>query len=167
MTGAGTGRGGRSRAASGAVLAGLVALCVAGGAASGLASPPGDWYASLAKPSWTPPGWLFGPVWTALYAMMGVAAWRLWRARGRTSGADGALVLFGTQLALNFAWTPVFFGMRAPGAALAVIVVLWALIAATIAASWRVDRAAGVLLVPYLAWVTFATALNAAIWRLN
>lgn len=167
MTRAGTASVARSVTASGAALAGCIALCVVGGAASGLATPPGDWYASLAKPSWTPPGWLFGPVWTVLYAMMGVAAWRLWRARGRTPGAGRALVLFGAQLACNFAWTPVFFGMRAPGASLAVIVVLWALIAATIAASWRVDRAAGVLLMPYLAWVSFATALNAAIWRLN
>ncbi len=167
MRRAGSEHGARSGTASGAALAGCIALCVVGGAASGLATPPGDWYASLAKPSWARPGWLFGPVWTALYAMMGVSAWRLWRMLGRAPGAGRSLVLFGAQLAFNFAWTPVFFGMRAPGAALAVIVVLWAFIAATIASSWRVDRAAGGLLVPYLAWVTFATALNAAIWRIN
>ena len=129
---------------------------------------PGDWYASLAKPAWTPPTWVFGPAWTILYAMMAVAAWRLWRRLGaRPRESRRALVLFAVQLALNLSWTPVFFGMQRPDLALVVILVLWAAIAATIVAAWKACKTAAALLVPYLAWVTFATALNAAIWRLN
>jgi tryptophan-rich sensory protein len=129
---------------------------------------PGDWYASLAKPDWTPPTWVFGPAWTILYAMMALAAWRLWRRRHtRPRESRRALALFAVQLALNLAWTPVFFGMQRPDLALAVILLLWAAIAATIVAAWRACRTAAALLVPYLAWVTFATALNMAIWRLN
>ncbi len=143
-------------------LVAFIAACVGGGALSGLATPPGDWYASLAKPSWTPPGWLFGPVWTVLYALMAIAGWRLWSLR-----SSRALVAFLQQLVLNLAWTPVFFGLRSPGAALCVIVVLLGAIAATIVLAWRVDRVASVLLWPYLAWVAFATALNAAIFLMN
>ena len=129
---------------------------------------PGDWYASLAKPAWTPPTWVFGPAWTILYAMMAVAAWRLWRRLGaRPRESRRALVLFAVQLALNLSWTPVFFGMQRPDLALVVILVLWLAIAATIVAAWKACKTAAALLVPYLAWVTFATALNAAIWRLN
>lgn len=149
-----------------AMLVSSLVLCIGGGAASGLATPPGDWYASLAKPSWTPPGWLFGPVWTVLYAAMGVSAWLLWRRR-RQPGARRALACFGTQLALNFAWTPVFFGLHCPGLAAVIIVALLAMIVATVAASWRVSRAASLLLVPYVAWVGFASCLNIAIWFLN
>ena len=147
-------------------LAAFLVLCIVGGAASGLASPPGEWYASLAKPSWNPPNWIFGPVWTVLYAMIGVAGWRLWTRRAASAGMR-ALQAFAAQLALNFAWTPAFFGLQRPGLALAVIVALLGAIAATIALSWRTDRVAAVLLMPYMAWVSFATALNAAIWRLN
>lgn len=129
---------------------------------------PGDWYASLAKPAWTPPTWVFGPAWTILYAMMAVAAWRLWRRLGaRPRESRRALVLFAVQLALNLSWTPVFFGMQRPDLALVVILFLWVAIAATIVAAWKACKTAAALLVPYLAWVTFATALNAAIWRLN
>jgi tryptophan-rich sensory protein len=129
---------------------------------------PGDWYASLAKPDWTPPTWVFGPAWTILYAMMALAAWRLWRRRHACPRESRrALALFAVQLALNLAWTPVFFGMQRPDLALAVILLLWAAIAATIVAAWKACRTAAALLVPYLAWVTFATALNMAIWRLN
>lgn len=148
------------------MLIALLVLCVGGGAASGLATPPGEWYASLAKPSWTPPGWLFGPVWTLLYASMAVSAWLLWRRRAQP-GAWRALACFGVQLALNLAWTPVFFGMHRPGLAAVVIVVLLAMIAATVATAWRVSRAAALLLFPYLAWVAFASCLNIAIWLLN
>jgi tryptophan-rich sensory protein len=154
-----------ARGSVGAFVA-FIVLCIAGGLASGLASPPGEWYASLAKPSWTPPGWLFGPVWTVLYAMIGVAGWRLWRSR-RVPGAGAALGAWSVQLALNFAWTPVFFGLRAPAAALAIILVLLASILATVALAWRVDRPSSLLLLPYTAWVCFATALNAAIVQLN
>jgi tryptophan-rich sensory protein len=136
-------------------LAAFLVLCIVGGAASGLASPPGEWYASLAKPSWNPPNWIFGPVWTVLYAMIGVAGWRLWRRRAASAGMR-ALQAFAAQLALNFAWTPAFFGLQRPGLALAVIVALLGAIAATIALSWRTDRVAAVLLMPYMAWVSFA-----------
>jgi len=135
-------------------------------AAAGAFSPPGDWYETLAKPSWTPPGWLFGPVWTALYAMIGVSAWLVWRDHG-SDAIRWALVLWGVQLALNAAWSPVFFGMHQPGAAAVIIVAMWCAILATIVAFWPLQRAASLLLVPYLLWVTFATALNVSIWRLN
>ena len=149
-------------------LAAFVVVCLGGGAASGLATPPGEWYASLAKPAWTPPPWVFGPAWTALYLMMAVSGWRLWRRRdARPRESRVALVLFAVQLALNFLWTPVFFGLQAPGPALAVIFLLFVAIAATILAAWRACRTAAALLVPYLAWVAFASALNAAIWRMN
>ncbi len=127
---------------------------------------PGAWYAELDKPSWNPPSWVFGPVWTALYATMGVSAWLVWRERG-LSGARGALTLFDVQLALNAAWSWLFFGLQRPGLAFAEIVALWLAIVATLAAFARHSRPAAWLLSPYLAWVTFAAALNFAIWRLN
>ena len=144
----------------------LVLLCVIGGAASGLATPPDGWYWKLAKPSWTPPPWLFGPVWTLLYTLMGVSAWMLWRRRAKPGGRI-ALSLFFTQLALNFGWTPMFFGLHALGLAFVEITALWIAIVATIATGWRVHRTAAALMLPYLAWVSFASALNFAIWRLN
>jgi len=125
-----------------------------------------EWYPSLAKPSWNPPNWIFGPVWSTLFAMMAVSAWLLWEQRERT-GAHRALGLFALQLALNFAWSGIFFGVRQPGWALVEIVVLWVAIAATIAASWSVDRRASALLIPYLGWVAFASFLNLTLWRLN
>jgi len=124
------------------------------------------WYATLQKPSWNPPAWVFGPVWTALYLLMGVAAWLVWRAVGWPAARRG-LGLFAVQLALNAVWSPIFFGLRSPGWAFADIVALWATIVATMAAFWRLRPAAGALLVPYLLWVTFAAALNGTIWRLN
>jgi translocator protein len=151
------------RAAAGLVA--WVALCF-GAAAVGSQFPPGAWYQALAKPAWNPPSWVFGPVWTALYAMMGVAAWMVWRERG-FAGARLALGLFLAQLGLNALWSWLFFGLRRPGLALAEIVALWLLIAATIAAFRPVRRAAALLLAPYLAWVTFAAALNYTLWRLN
>lgn len=137
-----------------------------GGAASGLATPPGAWYAGLAKPGWTPPSWVFGPVWTMLYLMIGVSGWLLWSNR-RAPGGRAVLALFVIQLALNFAWTPVFFGLQAPGPAFAVIVLLLACIVTTIGFAWRMRRAAALLLMPYAAWVAFASALNFALWRMN
>jgi translocator protein len=123
-----------------------------------------SWYLELRRPAWAPPGWLFGPVWTALYLLMGVAAWRVWR----RAGFDGAaLPLFLVQLALNAAWSWLFFGLRRPDLAFAEIVVLWLLILATLRAFLKVDRPAGWLLAPYLAWVTYAAALNFALWRMN
>ncbi|WP_128477522.1 TspO/MBR family protein [Halorussus pelagicus] len=124
------------------------------------------WYPTLAKPAFTPPSWLFGPVWTTLYLLMGVALYLVWRSddgRPRTV----ALALFGAQLVLNAAWTMVFFGAQAIFGGLVVILVLLATILATIGAFARIDRRAAALLVPYLLWVGFATALNLQIWRLN
>lgn len=126
---------------------------------------PGEWYAGLDKPSWNPPSWVFGPVWTTLYIMMGIAAWLVWDRHRRA--ARTALMLFVVQLAVNAAWSWLFFGVESPGLALADIVLLWVLIVATTVAFWRLRTVAGVLLLPYLAWVTFATALNFQIWRLN
>jgi len=127
---------------------------------------PGEWYASLKKPAWNPPGWVFGPVWTSLYTMMAVAAWLVWR-RGGFVVQRRPLTLFLVQLALNAAWTPVFFGLRRPGLAFAEIVLLWLAILLTIRAFWPVTRAAAGLLAPYLAWVSFASLLNFTLWRLN
>lgn len=124
---------------------------------------PGPWYAGLAKPSWMPPNWLFGPVWGVLYLMIAVAGWLVWR----TQGAGAALGLWGAQLALNGLWSPVMFGAHSIGLALAVIVAMWLVIAAFIAVSWRPVRWAALLFLPYFAWVSYATALNFAIWRLN
>ena len=154
------------RRSSHAALLAFCVLCVVGGAASGLATPPGAWYQSLAKPSWTPPPWLFGPVWTVLYIMIGIAGWMIWSGRAAPRGRV-AVTLFAVQLALNFAWTPVFFGLRTPGPAFALILTLLACIIATILASWRHERMAALLLLPYAAWVSFASALNFALWRLN
>ena len=137
-----------------------------GAAAMGGLFMPGEWYASLKKPSWNPPGWIFGPVWTALYTMMAVAAWLVWR-QGGWGKRRKALLIFLAQLALNAVWTPLFFGLHQPGVAFAEIVLLWLAIAATIAAFRSVSRVAAWLLAPYLAWVNFATVLNFALWRLN
>ena len=126
---------------------------------------PGEWYAGLEKPSWNPPSWVFGPVWTTLYVLMGVASWLVWdRHRG---AAQAALTLFVVQLIANALWSWLFFGIQSPFLAFIDIVVLWLLIVATTIAFWRLRPIAGALLLPYLAWVTFATALNFAIWRLN
>jgi benzodiazapine receptor len=123
-----------------------------------------NWYASLAKPSFTPPNAVFGPVWTILYLMMAVAVWRI---GGGDPARKRAVVLFAVQLALNAIWSPVFFGLEMPGLGLAVIVALLVSLAATVVVFWRIDRAAGLLLAPYLLWVCYATALNAAIVVLN
>lgn len=146
-------------------LGGWLLLCFAAAAMGGLFMP-GEWYASLKKPSWNPPGWIFGPVWTALYTMMAVAAWLVWK-RGGFSAQRRALALFLAQLALNAVWTPLFFGLHRPGVAFAEILLLWLAIAATLTAFRPVSRVAAWLLAPYLAWVSFAAALNYALWRLN
>jgi len=125
------------------------------------------WYPTLAKPGFTPPNWLFAPVWTLLYAMMGVAAFLVWRCGAHRRRVRAALVAFGAQLALNAGWSFAFFGARSPVLGLVVIVLLWGLLAWTIDRFFRVRPVAGWLLVPYLLWVTYALALNAAIWRLN
>ena len=151
-----------------AMLALFLAITLAAGAVGGWATAGSvtTWYPTLHKPSWNPPPWVFAPVWTVLYLMMGTAAWLVWRKLGWSRGA-APLGIFAVQLALNAAWSPLFFGMRSPAAALVDIVLLWAALAATIVAFRRAVPLAGALLVPYLLWVSFATALNFAIWRLN
>lgn len=121
------------------------------------------YYQRLSKPGWAPPSGVFGPVWTVLYAMIGTAAWLV----SERAGSDRALRLWGLQLALNAAWTPLFFGARARGLALVEIAVMWVAIAATTASFLSRRRLAGALMVPYLAWVTFATALTYEVWRRN
>jgi tryptophan-rich sensory protein len=135
-------------------------------AAVGRLFGPGSWYASIAKPAWTPPGWVFGPVWTVLYALIGIAGWLAWEA---SAGKPRLLpfAVFAAQLVLNGLWSWLFFGLRRPDLALVDIVLMLALIGANLALFARLRGVAGALLVPYLLWVAFATALNAAIWRLN
>lgn len=119
------------------------------------------WYGSLERPGWTPPSWVFGPVWTLLYLLMGIAAWRVWAAHGfGDRGARRALVLFLAHLLLNAAWTWIFFGMHLLTAAAVEIVVLWAAIVALVVLFFRLDRAAGALLLPYLLWVSYAATLS-------
>jgi benzodiazapine receptor len=148
-------------------LAAWIAVSLAAGAAGAIASANApSFYNQLVKPAWAPPPWLFGPVWTALYVLMGFAAWLVWH-RGPDPIVRRALRLFGLQLLLNALWTWIFFAWRSGGLALADILILWLLILATLASFWRVRPVAGALLLPYLAWVTFATALNAALWIAN
>ena len=144
-----------------------ILVSLAAGGVGGVASVNArDFYARLDQPAWAPPGWLFGPVWTTLYVMMGVAAWLVWRSRG-WDGASLALTLFLVQLVLNALWTWLFFAWHNGALALADIVALLLLIVATIVAFAPVSRWAAVLLVPYLCWVAFATALTASVWTRN
>jgi tryptophan-rich sensory protein len=145
-----------------------VAVCYSAGVVGSRFTGPAvaGWYGDVNKPSWTPPNSLFGPVWSALYLMMGLAAWLVWRKAG-FSGAPGAMLLFGLQLIANAAWSGIFFGLRRFDLGFLEIVVLWALILVTVIAFWRHDARAAMLLLPYLAWVSYASALNFAIWRLN
>ena len=146
-------------------LIGWSALCFSA-ASLGAVFMPGEWYATIRKPSWNPPGWIFGPVWSALYAMMAVAAWLVWK-RGGFAAQRRPLALFLAQLVLNAAWTPLFFGLHWPGIAFAEITLLWLAIAATLATFRHVSHPAAWLLAPYLAWVSFAAALNFVLWRMN
>lgn len=151
------------------VLAGLVAICLGAGALGSFAVtlPPTGWYAALAKPSWTPASWLFGPVWTFLYALMAVAAWLVWKKDARFSGVRAALVLFAAQLALNALWPFLFFGLQSPGTALIGNAALWLTVALTTYAFFNLSRTAGVLMLVYLLWTSFAAILNLTVWRLN
>lgn len=128
-------------------------------------SLPG-WYAALTKPSWTPPAWVFGPVWSALYLAMAIAAWLVWRRSG-FSAARGALTLFAAQLVLNVCWSAIFFGAHSPGLAFAEILLLWLMILGATMAFRPLSRLAAWLMVPYLIWVAFAATLNYSIWQLN
>ncbi len=127
---------------------------------------PGIWYQALAKPAWTPPSWVFAPVWTILYTTMGLAAWLVWR-QGSIAAAGLPLSVFVLQLILNGLWTWIFFGQRNIGLAFAEIVILWILILITLILFWKRQALAGIMLLPYLVWVGFAALLNYAIWRLN
>lgn len=132
-------------------------------ASTGLLFRPGDWYAGLQKPNWTPPNWLFGPAWTVLYVMIAFAGWLVWR----TDASPVLVGLWVLQLLLNGLWSFLFFGRRRMDLAFVDIGALWLAIAAFVVAAWPVSQTAGLLFVPYLAWVSFAAALNAAVWRLN
>ena len=148
-------------------LAGWLAVTFAAGAVGGIASARApEFYASLERPAWAPPASLFGPVWSALYLLIGIAAWLVWRERG-FGGAMTALLLFLLQLVLNAAWTWIFFAWRQGGIALGEIVALWIVIALTMMAFFRVRPLAGALMVPYLGWVTYAAALTTALWQRN
>lgn len=139
------------------------AAAAIGGAASAQA---GTFYQQLSLPAWAPPGWLFAPVWSALYFLMGIAAWLVWKRHG--FGAAGTeLALYVAQLVANALWTWLFFAWRLAGLAFAEILILWCLVFFMVATFWRIHRLAGALLMPYLAWLSFAAALNYAIWRLN
>jgi benzodiazapine receptor len=158
----------RSRLADIVALVLFVALCLGIGAlgASVTATSVDTWYAGLVKPSFNPPDEVFGPVWTVLYILMGVAAWRVWRSADRDT-TRGPLTLFALQLAINLGWTVVFFGLHKIASAVATIVVLDVAVLVTMLAFRSVDRLAALLMLPYVAWVAFATVLNVAIWRLN
>jgi len=144
----------------------FVAVCFAAPGVGQFFGGPGQWYRELHKPEFTPPGWVFGPVWTALYICMGLAAWLVWRKIGFTRGAI-PLSLFAVQLILNAVWTPLFFGLQNPALAFADIVALWVAVVLTTVSFFRVSSAAGWLMTPYLAWGTFAAVLNFTIWQMN
>ncbi len=137
------------------------------GALGAIASTNADtFYVQLTRPGWAPPSWLFGPVWTFLYTLMGIAAWLVWRERG-FRGAQPALALFLVHLVFNALWSWLFFAWQRGALAFAEIIILLLLIVATIAAFWRVKPLAAALLVPYLLWVAYAAALTYALWRAN
>jgi len=144
-------------------------LACYGAAAIGGLSTSGavrDWYPTLATPSWNPPAWVFGPVWTVLYGIMAVSVWLIWLKR-HVRPVAAPIILFAVQLALNAAWSPLFFGLHRVGLAFADIILLWLALVVTVYVFLKQRPAAGLLLVPYLLWVSFAAALNFAIWRLN
>lgn len=151
-------------------IVGLLVWLVIVGAAAALGSIASvqapEFYRELTRPEWAPPGWLFGPVWTTLYLMMAIAAWLVWRERG-AHHARAALTLFLGQLALNALWSWLFFAWRQGLWSFVDILLLLALIVATVIAFWRIRPLAGALLLPYLAWVSFAAVLNFTTWRLN
>lgn len=146
-----------------------LALCLGIGITAGFATAPEipTWYASLAKPAWTPPRWMFAPVWSLLYVLMAVSLWRLWDRTVPSPARREALIFFFIQLALNAAWSPVFFLLHDTLIALGIIIALVVSILGTIVTSGRVDRGAAWLLMPYLGWVAYATTLNAGIVAMN
>ena len=149
-------------------LAVFIAICLGAGGLGAIATTPeiDGWYGTLAKPTWNPPDSVFGPVWTSLFELMGIAAWLVWKPDGFKTAAV-PMTLFAVQLVLNVSWSWIFFGMHQPGWAFVEIVILWLAIVAATVAFFRSSQIAGWLMVPYLAWVSFAAVLNFTIWRLN
>ena len=149
-------------------LVAFIILCLAVSSVGGAitATSVDTWYQTLEKPSFNPPDWVFAPVWTALYILMGLAAWRIWRFRSIANTVK-ALSIFGVQLGLNLSWSILFFGLQRVDLALIEIFILLATIVLNAILFWRIDRLAGLIFVPYVLWVTFATILNASIWLLN
>lgn len=145
-----------------------LALCVATSGIGALASVNArSFYAELVQPAWAPPGWVFGPVWSALFLAMAVSAWLIWRIPAESKARSVALGLFVIQLVANALWSWLFFAWHLGGVAFAEVLLLWLLIACTLVAFWRLKAVAGLLLLPYLAWVTFASVLNYTLWQLN
>lgn len=146
----------------------FLVVCLGAGGLGAIATTPEieGWYQTVAKPSWNPPNNIFGPVWTTLFVMMAISGWLVWQASNEHK-VKAPLTLFGTQLVLNIAWSWIFFGMHQPGWAFVEILVLWLAIAATAKSFFGISKLAGGLLVPYLGWVSFASVLNFAIWRMN
>jgi tryptophan-rich sensory protein len=158
----------RSKLAQGLGLVGwLAAVSIAAGTGAIASVDAAGFYTQLVRPAWAPPASAFGQVWTVLYVLMGISAWLVWRAQGDRRAKSSALAIFVVQLAANALWSWLFFAWRLGGLAFAEVLVLLALIAATVAAFWRISRAAGVMMLPYLAWVCLATALTWAVWRSN
>ncbi|MFN7163949.1 MAG: TspO/MBR family protein [Hyphomonas sp.] len=143
----------------------LFVLANLAAASSGAIFRPGAWYAALSKPPWTPPNWAFPVTWSVLFVLNAVAGWLVWLTGG--AGAAGALALYGVSLAINASWSGVFFGARRMGLGFVIVVMLWLSIAAVMAAFAPISAVAAGMLVPYLAWVTIASALNLRVWQLN
>jgi tryptophan-rich sensory protein len=158
----------RSRVASTVALLAFVLLTIGAGATVGMLFPPDEWFESLAKPTWNPPGWLFGPVWTTLYVMIGLSAWLVWR-EPRVSESERRVAwgLFALQAVLNLGWTPLFFGLHRPGLAFLDISLLWLTLIWMTLRFGKIKPLAGYLLVPYVLWVSFALVLNGTIWLMN
>jgi tryptophan-rich sensory protein len=150
-------------------LAAAILLCVIVGSLGSLVTitGPGSWYATLQKPFFTPPNWLFAPMWITLFVLMGIALYLVWESDTEPREVQIAIGIFGVQFALNVIWSFLFFGLRSPILGFADIVLLWVMIAATIGAFYRVNKSAAYLLIPYIAWVTLASALNGAVYFMN
>ncbi len=146
-----------------------LALPLVVGGISGMITNEGvsTWYQDIEKPGWTPPNWVFAPVWTLLYLLMGLSSWLVWQSGWRTTAVRIALMLYGVQLGFNFLWSVIFFGLRSPGWALLEIGILWVLIATMLGWFLQLRRAAGLLIVPYLIWVSYAATLNGGVWWLH
>lgn len=151
------------------VLVLLITVCLLVGIVGSSFTAPAIpiWYAGLVKPSFNPPSWLFGPVWTVLYVLMGISLWMVWQKRKSNKNVKKAIRLFGIQLILNAIWSPIFFGAKQLFIAFLVIVLMWIFVRKTILSFKEIDKKASRLLYPYLAWVSFATILNFSVWLLN